>query len=178
MTLTTAAPGAAWSRTASFRPLAPRVAPPGNQRWLPGGKLPSGRQRRRGYRRRSGAGPSPSGVSSSPQSGVPVSCSKNMRGSGPGHVHPGLMPCPAVPRMRCSVCRISPRRSAQRSRHPGTDVPGKGRHLAERWAQPSGFPAAIRVTDSWTEQQDEGEDVPGTFAPAKQARKRNLVRPA
>ncbi len=37
----------------------------------------------------------------------------------------------------------------------------KSRHLLERWTKLCGFPAAIRVTGSGTEQQDEGREVPG-----------------
>jgi hypothetical protein len=65
---------------------------------------------------------------------------RHMAAGGPGHLHPGLMPRPAVPRRRCNVYHVCPRRSARRSWHPGTDLPGKNRHLPDRWAQPSRVP--------------------------------------
>ena len=89
MTLITAAPRTAWSRTASFTPLAPRVAPPGNQRWLPGGKLPfsgdsgaedivagQGQARRRAGEQLAAEW-------------CAVCCSKYMCGSGPAMCTPG-----------------------------------------------------------------------------------------
>ena len=42
---------------------------------------------------------------------------------------------------------------------PTLIFPGKNRHLLERWTKLCGFPAAIRVTGSGTEQQDEAREV-------------------
>jgi hypothetical protein len=74
---------------------------------------------------------------------------------------PGLMACPAVPRMRRNVDCISPRWAARRSRHRGIDLPGKNRQLPERWAKPCGFRAATYAAGSGTEQRDQGGEGPG-----------------